>query len=265
MNIVLYSNCQSIGIKYFLEKKLLGTYFIIENYKYFDNPENLPINILEKADVFIFQFTNSSHGICSTDINSEKNIFLYLNKNCIKIGIPSIFQSSFWPVIPGFGSCRDGHEIIKELKFKYSLEEILTLYDNKEIDFKLSERFNKCQEHTKNIENYYLTKTNLDIITITNFIKENYINYKLFITHCHPSCYIFVYIVNEIIKILNVKIENINIINYNIFDNELIIEGIPSGDWPDSLYIKKELNVNYINNINEEYFKNCIIEIYNNI
>ena len=32
-------------------------------------------------------------------------------------------------------------------------------------------------------------------------------------------------------KLLNVKIENI--INYNIFDNELIIEGLPSGDWSD--------------------------------
>jgi hypothetical protein len=40
---------------------------------------------------------------------------------------------------------------------------------------------------------------------------------------------------------------------------------LPTGDWPDSLYIEKELNVNYINNKNEEYFKNCIIEIYKNI
>ena len=106
----------------------------------------------------------------------------------------------------------------------------------------------------KEIENYYLIKTNLDIITITNFIKENYINYKLFITHCHPSSYIFVYIANEIIKLLNIK-KNINLINYNnIFDNELIIKGFPTGDWPDSLYIEKELNVNYINNKNEEIY-----------
>jgi hypothetical protein len=85
----------------------LANYYHIENYKYFNNNEELPIHILNEAHIFIFQFTNKSHGICSTDSNSDLNIFNYLKNDCIKIGIPSIFQSSFWPVIPGFGSCRD--------------------------------------------------------------------------------------------------------------------------------------------------------------
>ena len=65
MNICIYSNCQSQGIKFYLEQKIDANYYIIENFKYFDNKDLLPIDILEKADILIFQFTNACHGICS--------------------------------------------------------------------------------------------------------------------------------------------------------------------------------------------------------
>jgi hypothetical protein len=264
MNIIIYSNCQGTSLKNYLEKKIIGNYHFIENFKYFNNINLLPIEILNIADIFIFQFTNESHGICSTDPNSKDNIFNYLKKDCIKIGIPSIFNSSFWPVIPGFGSCRDGHEIIKDLKNKYSLNEIFNLYDNKLIDFKLKERFNNCQKHTFEIEKYYLKKTNLDIIKITEFIENNYRNNKLFITHCHPSSYIFLYISNKIIELIN-NYNNEKITYYdNIFEYSLT-QWVVGGDWVDSDYVKYELNLNYINNTNENITKSYIEDIYNNI
>jgi hypothetical protein len=265
MNICIYSNCQGLGIKFYLEKKLNANYYIIENYIYFNNTKLLPIDILEKADILIFQFTNASHGICSTDTNSNENIFNYTKKDCIKIGIPSIFQSSFWPVIPGFGSCRDGHSVIKELKDKYNLHEIYTLYDENKIDFKLKERFINCENHTKEIEEYYIKNTYLKIIPVTNFIRQNYKNYKLFFTHCHPTSYIFIHISNEIIKIINKELL-LNITNYeNIFSYKLE-DGCIDDSWADSKYIQNELEIKYINNnINDDITKNYIKEIYNNI
>ena len=80
MNICIYSNCQSQGIKFYLEQKIDANYYIIENFKYFDNKDLLPIDILEKADILIFQFTNACHGICSTDSTSNENIFNYIKR-----------------------------------------------------------------------------------------------------------------------------------------------------------------------------------------
>lgn len=116
MNIIIYSNCQGGSLKNYLGKKIEGNYYHIQNYQLIDNNAPIPSEILNIADVFIFQFTNEIHGIYSTNPNSDKNIFNYLKKDCIKIGIPSIFNSSFWPVIPYGGSNKDGHDIILNLK-----------------------------------------------------------------------------------------------------------------------------------------------------
>jgi len=249
--------------KKLFRKKIKGNYHHIQNYQLIDNKIPPPTEILNIADIFIFQFTNEIHGIYSTNPNSDKNIFNYLKKDCIKIGIPSIFNSSFWPVIPYGGQNKDGHNIVLDLK-KFSLNEIFNLYDNNLIDFKLKERFDNCQKHTKDIENYYLTNTTLDIIEITDFIQEYYKKYKLFITHNHPSSYIFIYISNKIIDIIN-KYKNIKIEYYDNIFNYSLIQWVEGGDWPDSQYIKKELDVNYINHTDENKIKLYIKDIYNNI
>lgn len=268
MKIIVYSNCQGDAIIKLLKEKITGSYLHIRNYTYFERPNNLPFSELIKADIFIFQFTNKKHGICSTDHNNDKNIFSFLKKECIKIGIPSIFQSSFWPVIPGFGSCRDGHEIINELKQKYSLKEILKLHDDNKINYKLLDRFNKCEKHTKLIEEYYQNNTELTIIPITNFIRNNYKKYKLFITHCHPSIYIFLYIVNEIIKVINKQLYKNNTISYfeNIFtyQYDYKVEHKGGSVWIiSSEYIIKELGIEYLSDSNEDITKNVIIKVYN--
>lgn len=270
MNIVIYSNCQGKVLIELLNEKLKGHYQHIHNYKYFENPKLLPISTLNSADIFIFTFTKKNNGICCTDPNNEENIFSFLKKECIKIGIPSIFQSSFWPVIPGFGSCRDGHEIIKDLKNIYSLNEILKLYDNNKLNFKLYDRFDKCEKHTKLIEEYYQNNTNLITIPITNFIRNNYKKYNLFLTHCHPSIYIFLYITNEIIKIINKQIYNSDTITYfeNIFSYDYdykIKHMIGGNDWCNSKYIIKELDIKYFSNVNDNIIKNNISLIYHSL
>ena len=57
MNIVIYSNCQGKILIELLNEKLKGHYHHIRNYKYFENPNLLPISILNFADIFIFTFT----------------------------------------------------------------------------------------------------------------------------------------------------------------------------------------------------------------
>ena len=113
-----------------------------------------------------------------------------------------------------------------------------------------------------------MKNTNLMIIPVTNFIRQNYKKYKLFFTHCHPTSYIFVHISNEIIKIINDKLF-LNIQNYeNTFSNKLEDGCISHDRWADSNYIKNALDIEYVNDvndINENITKQYIKEIYNNI
>lgn len=264
MNIVIYANCQGAALKFYMQNKIKGKYTVLSSYTYFKKPHKLPKKILHKADIFIFQFVNKQHGICSTDPNSENNIFTLLNKHCIKIGFPTIFQSALWPIIPGFGSCIDGHNIIKNLKMKNkSLDDIMKMYDDNEIIFEMNSRYERCEKHTSDIENYYFTQTELDIVPVTKFIKDNYKHYDLFYTHCHPTSYVFIYITNQIIKMLNKF--NMDFKEYNNIFNHDKSEGVINSDkWPKSKYTNSELNCNIpFAQMNETIYKKTIATIYN--
>ena len=82
------------------------------------------------------------------------------------------------------------------------------------------------------------------------------------------NSYVFVHISNEIIKIINDK-SFLNIQNYeNTFSNKLEDGCISHDSWADSNYIKKALDIEYVNDvndINENITKQYIKEIYNNI
>lgn len=271
MRIVLYANCQGIGILHFLQKKINAHYDRIEHFRYFDNPDALPMDTIKKADIFIFQFTKSKHGICSTDFNADLNIHQYLKKDCLKIGIPSIYQTSFWPIVPDL-NVTVGYEVIKDLKKKYSLQDVLFMYDKGELDFNLKDRFNACELHTKELEHYYLNNKddNTEIVTVTPFIKRYYRNYRLFLSHCHPTSYIYAYIAHEIINIINKRL-NCNISNYDndIFTHPIVPTGsnipVTTHSWKDSKYVKRELNVTYVTEPDDMHFKNIIKRVYNSV
>jgi hypothetical protein len=265
MNILILSNCQGDAVLKYLEQKLPANYRKFHIYKWDGNGITDEIlNFLKIIDVLIFTFLSKKFEYYSTDPNTKINIFNYINKDCIKIGFGSIFQTAFWPVIPDF-SCKgkdDGHNVIIELKKKYSINEILSKFDDNKINFNLQERFNKCEKHTKNIEEYYIKYPDLNIISVTDFIRKNYKEHKLFITHNHPCSYIIIYIVNKIIEILNNK-KNLNISQFdNIFQYPAGLH-VVGGNWLDSKYIKKELCINYKIIANEKYYKDFIRTIYN--
>jgi hypothetical protein len=111
---------------------------------------------------------------------------------------------------------------------------------------------------------YYLEKTKLDIIPITDFIKNNYKNHRLFITHCHPCSYIFIYITNEILKIYK-NIFSVNVNYYKDIFNYPFNEGVHSENWVDSKYSIIELNLTFIKNTDDLTTKKYITEIYMNV
>lgn len=264
MNVLIYANCQGNAIQHYLQTKIEGNYSYICNYANVNKQiTESHINLFSNADLLIYQYCTSDTSY-STQFDKKSNIFQYLKKDCIKIGITSVYQSCFWPFFPtvlSYGiqpylnnpTWISGFSFIKEYKDAgLNINDIIKLYYEQKIDFKLKERFDHCEKHTRQIEEHYNKysdiKTKFFTIPITKFIRDNYKQHKLFISDSHPTSYIFLYTVNEIIKIFN-NIKSQKIEPYeNIFSYK-IDEGLPGADyyWSDSIYARNELGIEWIN------------------
>jgi len=266
-------DCRSTGLLYYLKNKMIFNstryeahiiggfnekrYLIEENH-------NLDINLLKNADIFIYQFIDKQYLKYSTDpFLKKENILSYLSDKCIKIGLHGAYMDCFWPIIPG--SIDKNHDFLNSIKDK-TPEYIKSVFNNKELNFNLKERFNKNIEYSQLREEYWKNgfseDNNYFIISSIDFIKNNYKERRLFFTHCHPTSYIFIQQTNEIINIIN-KFYGLNIELYNdIFSNSITFPEIPSGDWTDSSYVVKELDVKWINETNDDYYLSLILNNY---
>lgn len=260
MNILIYANCQGIGIKHFLIKSK----YIINNYKIkhirIDELINkrLKLNIekLKNADIFIYQYLDEKHGdICT------KNILKYLKLDCKKISFAYIYNNSFYPIkgpetiLDKFihkkcTSIYDNSEVIINLiNSGLSLEQIIDLYDKNQIDFNYSLRW----DTTNNILEQ--KESNCDV-KVLNFIKSNFNKQRLFLLENHPTSIIFIEIVNQILQILN--LDKLNIQNYGLNDANI------NGYLPIDESSKKYFNLEYSSDDNSSlYYKKIINNIYN--
>jgi len=231
-NIVIYSNCQSNGIRSCLSYVIDSNFYEIANYDYIQNKKELPIEILKNADVFIYQPTKAKHGIYSTDPEVKGNICSHLNPKCIKIAFPYIYNHAFWPFVPEDGHYKGGEPITKLKKGGHSLEKITKMFLNGEIDFEYNKRFNKCMDILREHEK-------LCDVKVSDFIDKNARNVKLFLTQNHPTTIVFIHCANQILKILgsDLYIQNAHRYPPNIAK-------LP-GEWPQSTDDMRFWNFNY--------------------
>jgi hypothetical protein len=261
-NLVFYTNCQGgFGINTLLCSRVkFETVNYIETFSTIWNNEDLPIDVLNNADIFIYQPINDKYGKYSTDVNIKNNILTYLKPNCIKISFPYVYFACLFPLyfansaaeIDG-GNSYDvskivNRDVIIDLKKKYTNEEIILLYDNQEIDFNFKKNYEDTIERIKNIEqNCTITITNL-------FTLDSIKKIKLMHTNNHPSNYVLKYITNEILKILQLPTHD-----YEEFNDELLTE------YPYSIYSYNYYKFDWLdkNNCNENMFKTmvkCILD-----
>ena len=275
LNIVFWMDCRANGLIHYLKNKIefnpikyeihiLGG-FSEKRYLSEEN-HNIPIDVLKNTDIFIYQFIDKHYLKYSTDpLLKKENVLSYLSDTCIKIGLQGAHMDCFWPIIPDsnnyniefFNSIKDNTE-----------NEITTAFHNKQLNFNLQKRFDYNIEYSMSRDEHWTNgfkdDSNHFIISSIDFIKNNYKEYRLFFTHCHPTSYIFIHQTNEIINILN-KCYNFNFELYNdIFSYDIRFPGIPDGDWKDSSYIIKELDVKFINDIDDNYYLNYILKRHNN-
>ena len=257
--VLLYGNCQIVicvyeYIKYFYKNIILWkSYNLIEN--------NQPINydILQNADIFIYQPINDSFGIYSI-----KDMNKYLKENCIKIIVPFIFLNSFFPLtnkavavtLDGVIDKREdkyknmilNQDIIIELNKKYSREEIIELYKNDQIDFNYQKMFEENISRMKEKEK----ECNIKVV---DFILDNYKYYQLVKNHLHPNGILIYHYVKQIFKILNLGIPK-------YIDN-------PIGD-PPEMYLYTQSSINFFGfefNIEKDQIRtdNHYIDLINKI
>jgi hypothetical protein len=264
MKIVYYSNCQYAGIHYFLKQAIQEPIdlYHLENYTLIKEQKPIPVNRLKEADIFIYQPIDKRHGIYSTESTVDNNILSYLSPKCKMISFPYIYNSALWCIVPpakidGYiGGYSDidkyiNREPIEKLKSQgYTLNDVLRMYSNNEIDFDYENRFNKSINVLKNKEENCQVK-------ISDFIVKHVCSVKLFFTQNHPTTCIFAHIANQVLPILG----------YNVLYDEFAypdnVCNLP-GEWPTSSYDMNYWNFQYKCSIQDRWYIPHITNIYEN-
>ena len=216
--IGIYANCQgTIGLKYYL--KILfpeSLFYDMMNYDYIKHNRELDYDLLKELNIFIYQPLDKKHGIYSTSTEINGSIINNLNKNCIKIAFPYIYNDALWPLtlkewdskaVPdeknihgkGINGYHNSEIILEKLYIdNKSKSDIKHLFLEKKIDFKFEERFKKTMLILKE-------KEEICDIKVSDYILENYRKEKLFLTKNHPTSCIFKVMIEQILEILNIE------------------------------------------------------------
>ena len=166
----------------------------------------IPANVLKQARLFIYQPVNNVHGDRSTE-----DILSKLPSNCQCISFPSLYFKGYFPqycqnpvnqvIKPNhpYGVIPSGDtNIISMLEEGKSVPEIIERLSDP--DF-YSEEFllNNLNETLGE-----LAKCESQLsIKVSSFIKDNYQDYYLFHNHNHPTDILGIYVVNQILNLLN--------------------------------------------------------------
>ena len=268
-NCLLYGNCQIITHVYNLLKNNTDFTDSYNIYNYVNHYQteiiklNIPINIIQNVDIFIYQPLNDNHGCYST------NYLCQLLKNtCIKISIPYIYNSALYTVFYENATLRWRKNVLVNCGFKNililmknntSLEQILNMYDNDKLDFYFKDRFKICIDSLK-------IKESICTIQVSDFIIKHHLTKRLFITQNHLTNFFYIWIVKSIFEFL----ENNYNLKYTYKFNETDDNNIESNCVFDK-YNLKEYNFNYsILNSDDKtkekiklFYKNFINEIDN--
>ena len=263
MKILFYTNCAEWPIRYYLSRYYENIeYDSIPNYQFVDYNQEIPIEKLQNADIFIYQEMNKKFGIRSTDLEVEDNLLTHLSNNCLKISIPYPYNNVNWILVPpaigdgnvgGWGDTSgyvNAESILKLKRKGYSLQQILDLYNYGILDFDIPGR----------VERYYNELTEKDKtldVKFSDFIQENAKTHQLFFTQNHMTSILAGHISNQIFEIMGTSHRD------NPFGHPLSITHIHGGSYTHSLYDQKFWNFKFPVKYSNELFNPHIKNVYN--
>jgi len=226
----IIGNCQARSLSEFLlsNNDFIKIYQYIEINDIFrmneDELNNLYLDVLPKLDLIIIQPISENYR--NNYRYSTISILNNVHTNCYKILFPSLYFDFYHPFIcyiydknnPSWklGEPFDYHDknIINLFINNYNEDNILNEYqkilymdniydDNYFID-KLNTNINNLIEREENYKNFCTLDTK--IIKSSLYILNNYKKNLLFYTNNHPTKYLFHYISNKILSLLNISI-----------------------------------------------------------
>ena len=241
---IIFGNCQCSGIRKFLEFSNFYEEYQIYQYANWELIQNdtmtIPIHQLKNADLIIYQPLSDVYNCYSTNKSSPNSFFNLLSEDCNTISFPRIHNNAIFPVFHKHRPQTSLYGNIKNLPS--SMNELLYMYDNNLLDFDFNNRM---------LHNYTISKEKEENcnIKIIDFMCDNIKKEKLFLTHEHPTSFVFNKITSDICNILELEYD---------YEKGLKQEENITG-LPDSVYLNK--NCQYpisrysINHFGFEYIK----------
>ena len=245
--VVIYANCQGRGIEAVLSRFLEDAgrphrFIVFENYTLLQS-QAIDLDAVRNADVFIYQPINDKYGEASTSY-----LLAQLKEDCISIAFPYVYNDAFW-IFVHEGHNFKGREAIDALRAEgRSILEVLTMYQQCEIDFQQTSRFQRSILLLKE-------KERACDVTISDFILDEFKKQKLFFTQNHPTTAVFVHLVNQMLPMLGFKAE----IDGSLYPNNLA--GL-RGEWFHTEYDLAVYGFEYPVSSNESFYQRNIIKIY---
>lgn len=225
MNILFYGNCQINAILKTLNLSDNYNIFHIECFRKDIVDQEYFTNIIKMCDVIITQSISDNYR------NVEYLSTQYIKQHKKSICKLIIFDSCYFKFYYYDVKYKRFNNDVLHIPVDYHYNKMIECYNNgHSIDYYINNFVNNlhlksseeletiAEDSLNNLYNKYINNkekyndNNIYIISIYEYIKQNYKEKLLFYTINHPSKYVIQYICDEIIKYLNIE----NTINYDI-------------------------------------------------
>ena len=199
MRVVIYANCQGIGVKTIiplLTRNISEDHISnFENYKIIsgeDSYDNL-IRAAGQAEVFIYQPLGASQGKFST-VAGEDNVMSRVHPDARKISFPYIYNNGLWPLYHE-GTVQNAAPIDALFAAGANAYEIIEAYDAGEIFFNIEERVAQSPEVLAGRE----AETD---VKVADFLRTHIRSRELMLTQNHPTTETFIHAIDQMLTIM---------------------------------------------------------------
>lgn len=193
---VIYANCQGLAVGSFLRgTKFAEEYEIINiiNHRFIGEKTDLPVELFQKTDLFIYQPIDKKREIYCTLPEYPNGIANVLPSRCKRIAFPYIYND-------GINIMYDkGLDIVHKEKILFykqmgnSIDVVLKDFKDGGVFFNLVNRFNTSMDILEEKEK------DCDII-VSDVIKTHFRDQKIFYTQNHVTNIVLFKVVNEILR-----------------------------------------------------------------
>lgn len=207
---LIYANCQNLLLaKYLSGSEEFNQQYLIKRlpiHLYLKNETTIPDHLLKEAKLFIYQPVHDIHGDRST-----QSILKKLPSDCQTISFPPLYFKGYFPQY-----CRNPVNHVIAPNYPYGLiphgdSNIISMLEEGKSKPEIVERLSDPNFYSKEFLLNNLNETLGELarresqlsIKVSSFIEAHFQHYNLFHTQNHPTDMLGIYVVNQILKLIN--------------------------------------------------------------